>query len=120
MGLQDVQDLRPEARFTPTLIATRHSGPGSKAFGQLTPGRASAHDPQHALYHQTMISGWSACGRLLPAQKRTKLLPLGIRESWQIGQSDRLGKQGRSQRRLTRAALYMVRSGFGLMSPTEA
>lgn len=115
-----MQDVCPDACLPPALRATRHRGPRSKAFWQFAPGRAGAHNPKHPLDHQTMIGGRSASGRLLCRQKRTKPLPLGVRESRSTRQADCLGKQGRSQRRLTSAALHREPSGFGLMLPTEA
>lgn len=98
-------------------LATVDQGP--KRSGNSRKARAGVHDPQHPLDDEPMIGGWSASARLLCWQKRTKLLPLGVHQRWQAWQADCLGEQGRRQRRLTSAALYMTCSGLGLMVPAK-
>src|SRR5258708_3949436 len=77
---QDRQDPRPQALFTPALVAAGDRRPRPETLRQFTPGRASANDPQHAFHHQAMIDGWTTRLWLLRRQERAYLLPVLVSE----------------------------------------
>src|SRR5215207_1418852 len=56
-----LEDPPPDTFDAPSTEASEHAVPISKRLWKITPGRAGAHDPEHALHEHPVV----AAGRTL-------------------------------------------------------
>jgi hypothetical protein len=78
--LNGLEEALPDAGSSPAIEAAGHGAPGAIGFGQITPGRTRAQQPQDAGEDASMARSGSAGLRLLRGKQRWEPLPLRVGE----------------------------------------
>lgn len=78
--LQSRQDTLPETRLAPAVEPTRDRADRAVAFGQITPGRTRAQNPQNAVQDGAVMVVGPPGRWPLGRKKRPKVLPLPGRQ----------------------------------------
>ena len=115
-----VQNALPDSLIAPLAIATIDRLPLPESLGQLPPGCASTHDPQHPLQHRSMVVWWPSDPGVRRWQERGHAGPLVITERRAGRAWCRVGGSGckRGPRRCVTSRAGLLCSG--LMATTKA
>jgi hypothetical protein len=74
------EKLLPNAPLCPAPEAPEHTVPFAELFGQVTPRRTSADQPQHSVNEQTIVLAVPTPITFLAWNKRLDAPPLRVRE----------------------------------------
>ena len=91
------EDLRPDARIAPTMIAAADRLPGTEVRWQVAPGGPRPRHPEHAGEDGAVVMGGSTRGRLLWREQRGNARPARIGQ-FRDGGSEGLDHQGAERR----------------------
>lgn len=76
--LDGLQEMLPDAGFSPAIEAARHGTPRPKALGQIPPGGTPTQYPQDATDDASMVQRRSSGLRFLRRKQRFDPLPLRV------------------------------------------
>jgi hypothetical protein len=116
------QDLCPEARTAPALVAAVDALPGAEALGERAPGAAGPLDPEHRGHHPPAVAVGASARGPLRRQEREQPLPLAV---GQLGaarwpQRDGHGLRAGQGHRPLRPPRHVASLGHRLMAPPPA
>ena len=82
------KEALPDTSFAPTIEAAGHRAPEAIAFREITPGGASAQNPQDAIDDHSMVRSGPAGFGFLRGQQRLEPLPLRVGEFFSFHTSE--------------------------------
>jgi hypothetical protein len=80
LHLQGFDDAGEDAAFTPVAEVVVHRLPGTKAFGQISPGRAGGENPKDTIELRSSILRRTSCPGGAQGHQRLDKRPLLVRE----------------------------------------
>ena len=82
------EDLRPDARIAPALIAAVDRLPGTEVRRQVAPGGSGPRHPEHAGQDGAVVVGRTPTRRFLRREQWDDACPARIGELWDGGSED--------------------------------